>query len=263
MTHLVVEHLHVRYQQHVVLRDINLDASGGQLIGLIGPNGAGKSTLLRAIAGTLTPNAGRVLLDQTDLGAMDANRRARQVAVVPQSPHVPVAFKVAEVVLMGRHPHLPRFGGEQRHDYEVAQQAMQRTDTWGLADRRLGTLSGGELQRVLIARALAQEPRLLLMDEPTAHLDPKHQIATLNLARQLADSGLLVIIAIHDLTLAGQYADRLALLTGELLTYDAPERVLTTEWIRRAYDVAALISPHPHTGTPVVTLLADDPATVV
>jgi iron complex transport system ATP-binding protein len=258
MTHLSIEHLSVAYQRQVVLRDISLGACGGELLGLIGPNGAGKSTLLRTIAGVLAPTAGAVRLDGADLTHMQAIERARQVAVVPQGVRLPEAFSAAEVVLMGRNPHLPRFGGECARDYEVAQQAMIQTATWPLAERRIGTLSGGEQQRVLIARALAQEPRVLLLDEPTAHLDLKHQVATLKLARRLARTGLLVVAALHDLNLAAQYADRLALLSGELLICDAPAQVLTPEWIRRAYGVAALITAHPLAGTPVVALLADD-----
>jgi ABC-type cobalamin/Fe3+-siderophores transport system ATPase subunit len=259
-THLTIEHLSVAYQGQVVLRDISLSAHGGDVVGLIGPNGAGKSTLLRAIGGTLAPAAGAVRLDGIDVAEMRAIERARQIAVVPQSVRLPEAFSAGEVVLMGRNPHLPRFGGERAHDYEVAQRAMIQTSTWPLVERRMGTLSGGEQQRVLIARALAQEPRVLLLDEATAHLDLKHQVATLRLVRRLARSGLLVVAAMHDLNLAAQYADRLALLGGELLIYDEPGGVLTPEWIQRAYGVAALVTPHPLAGTPVVALLEEDEA---
>jgi iron complex transport system ATP-binding protein len=258
MTYLTIERLSVAYQRNFVLRDISLSARGGELLGVIGPNGAGKSTLLRTIAGTLAPTAGIVRLDGADLTQMAAIERARQVAVVPQGLRLPEAFTAAEIVLMGRNPHLPRFGGERPHDYEVAQQAMVQTATWALAERLVGTLSGGEQQRVLIARALAQEPRLLLLDEPTAHLDLKHQVATLKLARKLARAGLLVVVALHDLNLAAQYADRLALLSGELLVCDLPANVLTPGWIRRAYGVAAMVTAHPVAGTPVVALLADE-----
>jgi iron complex transport system ATP-binding protein len=259
MTHLAIEHLSVAYQNRVALRDVSLEARSGEIVVLIGPNGAGKSTLLRAIAGTLAPDAGRVCLDGADMAGLLPAERARLVAVVPQAARLPEAFTVAEVVLMGRNPHLPRFGGERPSDYLAAQQAMQRTDTWPLAERRVGELSGGEQQRVLIARALAQEPRVLLLDEATAHLDLRHQLATLRLARKLARSGLLVVAALHDLNLAAQHADRLALLDGGvLLASGAPAQVLKPELLRQAYGVAALVSAHPLTGAPLVAVLAEE-----
>jgi iron complex transport system ATP-binding protein len=255
---LTIEHLSAAYDRTVVLRDVSLVAEEGQVLGLIGPNGAGKSTLLRAISGTLAPTEGSIRLGDLDLRRLPATERARQVAVVPQGAHLPEGFRVAEVVLMGRAPHLPRFGGERACDREIARQAMLRTATWGLADRWIGELSGGERQRVLIARALAQEPRMLLLDEATAHLDLKHQTATLDMARRLARGGLTVIAALHDLNLAALYADRLALLyDGALLACDTPERVLTPAWLRQAYDVEAVVGAHPLYGTPLVALVAD------
>jgi iron complex transport system ATP-binding protein len=261
MTHLTIEHLSVAYQRRAALRDISLDARGSEVVVLIGPNGAGKSTLLRSIAGTLTPDAGRICVDGADMAGLSAAERARLVAVVPQAARLPEAFTAAEVVLMGRNPHLPRFGGERASDYQAAQQAMQRTETWELADRRVGELSGGEQQRVLIARALAQEPRVLLLDEATAHLDLRHQLATLRLVRKLARSGLLVVAALHDLNLAAQHADRLALLAaGELLACGSPAQVLTPELLRQVYGVAAIVSAHPLTGAPLVAVLAEEEA---
>jgi iron complex transport system ATP-binding protein len=258
MSNLTIEHLTAAYDRTLVLRDVSLVAQAGQVLGLIGPNGAGKSTLLRAISGALAPAEGGVRLGDLDLRRISAAERARHVAVVPQVAHLPESFSVAEVVLMGRAPHLPRFGGESARDREIARQAMLRTATWALADRWIGQLSGGERQRVLIARALAQEPRLLLLDEATAHLDLKHQTATLELARRLARGGLTVIAALHDLNLAALYADRLALLhQGALLACDTPERVLTPDCLRRAYDVDVLVGAHPLYGTPLVALVAE------
>ncbi len=255
---LTIENLSAAYDRTVVLRDVSLLAQAGQVLGLIGPNGAGKSTLLRAISGTITPTEGHIRLGESDLVRMPAAERARQVAVVPQGANLPEGFRVAEVVLMGRAPHLPRFGGESARDREIARQAMLRTATWALAERWIGELSGGERQRVLIARALAQEPQLLLLDEATAQLDLKHQTATLDTARRLARSGLTVIAALHDLNLAALYADRLALLhEGVLLTCDTPERVLTPDWLRRAYDVEAVVGRHPLYGTPLVALVTE------
>jgi iron complex transport system ATP-binding protein len=251
---LDIEDLALSYQQHTILRNLSFRAQGGELIGLIGPNGAGKSTLLRSIAGIIAPTQGRILLNQKSISQFTQRERAQHIALVPQSPRLPESFRAAEVVLMGRNPHLPRFSGERPRDYCIAQKAMQRTATWQFANRPIGSLSGGEQQRVILARALAQEPQVLLLDEPTAHLDLKYQIATLRLARQLAQDGLLVIIALHDLNLAAQYVDRLALISGELLAYDTPDRVLTPQNIHRAYDVSAIVAAHPISGTPMISI---------
>jgi len=253
---LEIQNLTAAYGGRTVLKNISLSAAGGEILGLVGPNGAGKSSLLRAISGTLAPTRGKILLDDNDLLALDATARAKKIAVVPQSTHVPEAFSAGEVVLMGRTPHLPLFGAERARDFEIAQDAMARTDADWYAERLMGELSGGEQQRVVIARALAQEPRVLLLDEATAHLDLKHQTAIWNLVRGLARSGLIVIAALHDLNLAAQYADRLALLcAGELLVCDAPPRVLTQDWLKRAYDIAAVVSEHPLYHTPIVSLV--------
>jgi iron complex transport system ATP-binding protein len=262
---LTIDHLSAGYGTRAALSDVCFEASPGEVVGVVGPNGAGKSTLLRAIGGTLAPARGRILLNGVDLSRMSATVRARQIAVVPQSTHLPGAFTVGEVVLMGRTPHMPLFGAESAHDYEVVHAALVRTETESLADRRVGELSGGEQQRVLIARALAQltggndaTPRVLLLDEATAHLDLKHQTAVWELVRQLARSGLIAIAAMHDLNLAAQYVDRLALLSsGRLLVYDRPSQVLTPEWLRRSYDISATVIAHPLYGTPLVALIAE------
>jgi iron complex transport system ATP-binding protein len=261
---LTIEHLSAAYGTRAVLIDVDFEAQAGEVVGVVGPNGAGKSSLLRAISGTLAPVRGRVLLNGADLSRVSVSMRARQIAVVPQGSHLPEAFTVGEVVLMGRTPHLPLLGAESAHDYEVVRAALTRTATETLVERRIGELSGGEQQRVLIARALAQitdgsavstQPRVLLLDEATAHLDMKHQGAIWRLVRQLARTGLIVIAVLHDLNLAAQYADCLALLSGgHLLVYDKPSRVLTPRWLRCAYDVSAIISPHPLYGTPLVAL---------
>src|SRR5262245_11593559 len=164
MSGLVIQNLSAAYGDRAALLDVSLAAASGQVLGLIGPNGAGKTTLLRAISGALRPTAGSIRLGHIDLLRLRAAERARRVAVVPQGAQLPEGFSVAEVVLMGRTPHLPRFGGERAADREIARQAMLRTATWELADRWIGELSGGERQRVLIARALAQEPQVLLLD---------------------------------------------------------------------------------------------------
>jgi iron complex transport system ATP-binding protein len=265
---LSIEHISAGYNGRVVLHDVSLCAQAGEIIGLVGPNGAGKSSLLRVISGILPPLTGTVRLTGQDLTRLSATARAREIAVVPQNSHLPEAFTVGEVVLMGWTPHLSLFGGERPRDYEIAQDAMARADVVQFGERLVGELSGGEQQRVLIARALAQvtdaasakrEPRALLPDEARAHLDLKHQTALWGLVRQLARAGLVVIAALHDLNLAAQFADRLALLSeGKLLVCDEPSRVLTSEWLRRAYEVGAVISSHPVYHTPLVALVEDE-----
>ncbi len=259
---LNIEHLSAAYGKRLALHDICMEARAGEVVGVVGSNGAGKSSLLRAISGSLAPTRGRVLLNGIDLSRLSVDVRARQIAVVPQSSHLPGAFTVGEVVLMGRTPYLPFLGSESTRDYEIVLAALTRTATEVLAERRIGELSGGEQQRVLIARALAQitadtgaQPRILLLDEATAHLDIKHQAAIWELVRELARSGLIVIAALHDLNLAAQCADRLALLSGgRLLVCDKPSQVLTPDWLWRAYDVSATVITHPLYGTPLVTL---------
>ena len=276
---LTIENISAAYNGRMVLHAVSLSARAGEIVGVIGPNGAGKSSLLRVISGTLKATTGSVHLDGMDLAHQTEIERARQIAVVSQNAHLPEAFTVGEIVLMGRTPYLSFLGGERPRDYQIADQAMRRTGTQEFAPRRVGELSGGEQQRVLIARALAQvtdpstrsgqasaissgEPQVLLLDEATAHLDLKHQMAIWELVRQLARSGLTVIAALHDLNLAAQYADRLALLReGELLVCDQPARVLTREWLRRAYDVAAIVRAHPLYHTPMVALISEERAT--
>jgi iron complex transport system ATP-binding protein len=259
MTTLTIDGISAAYKGRVVLRNISLCIRAGEVLGLIGPNGAGKSSLLRVIGGTLRPTQGSMRLDGEDLLRMSAVERACHIAVVPQSLHVPEAFTAAEVVLMGRTAHLPRFGRERARDLQVACEAMQRTATWPLAERRMGELSGGEQQRVLIARALAQEPGVLLLDEATAHLDLKHQAAILHFVRGLARTGLIVIAAMHDLNLAAQFADRLALVRhGQVLVCDEPTQVLTHHWLQQAYDVAVMVASHPLYQTPMVALVAEE-----
>ncbi|MEP7200341.1 MAG: ABC transporter ATP-binding protein, partial [Chloroflexota bacterium] len=187
---------------------------------------------------------------------LSARQRAQRIAVVPQGARLPDAFTVMEVVLMGRTPYLSLLGAESAEDKRIAQWAMAQTDTLAFAERRIGELSGGEQQRVLVARALTQQPQVLLLDEATAHLDLKHQAEILGLARRMArDCGLIVIAALHDLNLAALYADWLALLRdGELLALDTPANVLTPSLLQRAYDVAVVVSEHPIHHTPLVAL---------
>ena len=234
---LEIRSLSVAYRDRLALRNLNLSLSAGQILGVIGPNGAGKSTLIRALSGILSPTSGQITLNGIDITRLSAAERARLIAVVPQAIALPPAFTAYETVLMGRTPHLNWLGQTSRRDEEIVSQVMQRTDTIQLAERRVGELSGGEQQRLLLARALAQAAPLLLMDEPTSHLDLQYQLSLLGQVRDLVRrENLAVLIVLHDLNLVARYADRVALLTqGELRAFGTPQEVLTSELLSQAY----------------------------
>ena len=251
---LAFESLSIHYGSRVALHNISLRVAPGEVLAVIGPNGAGKSTLIRAASGGLVPAQGRALLGDMEAHRLPPERRARRVAIVPQAVRLPEAFTVWQTVLMGRTPYLSWLGRESRADFAQAQAAMERVDIASLASRSIGELSGGEQQRVLIARALAQAAPILLMDEPTAHLDLKYQVSLLTLARDLAhQEKLVVLVALHDLNLAAQFADRVALLVkGELRTLGLPAEVLTPANLSLAYDLPVSVIAHPAHGTPLV-----------
>ncbi|MBI4606452.1 MAG: ABC transporter ATP-binding protein [Planctomycetes bacterium] len=252
---LKVEGITVCYGARTALEDASLEVRPGEILALIGPNGSGKSTLIRAASGVIAPRRGRVTADGEDVHGLRPALRARKLAVVPQAVSLPEAFTARETVLLGRTAYLGWLGHETPADREAAAAAMERTRTAGLAARRLGDLSGGERQLVLVARALAQRARFLLMDEPTAHLDLRHEAAILGLARELAHSdGLGVLVALHDLNLAARHADRAALLdAGRIAATGSPAEVLTPERLSAAYGTEVEVVRHPDTGLPVVS----------
>jgi iron complex transport system ATP-binding protein len=251
---LSIDDVTIRYEARTVLRQVNLSVNAGEVVALIGPNGVGKSTLIRACSGTLKPIGGRVTIDGQDMHRLGAADRARLIAVVPQAVRLPESFSVFETVLMGRTPYLGWLGRESEKDRSAVAAALDRTGTSELAERPLGELSGGEQQRVLIARALAQAARTLLLDEPTAHLDLKHQAGVLGLVCDLAHAAdHAVLIALHDLNLAAQYADRVALLSsGTVAAIGPPEEVLTEETLSPAYGLRIAVYEHPAHGAPLV-----------
>jgi iron complex transport system ATP-binding protein len=224
---LDVEGLGVRLGGGEILRDVTLEVTAGSWGCVIGPNGAGKTTLLHAVAG-LAPFEGRVGLWGQELRAYPRRERARLVALVPQQPVIPEGVTVEDYVLLGRTPHLGVLGTERRSDLVAVERALGRLELVWAAERRLDTLSGGELQRVVLARALAQEAPLLLLDEPTTGLDLGHQIRVLELVDELRrEDGLTVLSTMHDLTLAGRFADRFALLShGRLVAKGSRTDVL-------------------------------------
>jgi iron complex transport system ATP-binding protein len=225
-----------------VVDAIDLTVPEGEWLALIGPNGAGKTTLLRAIA-RLVRFVGSIAVNGRPTNAMSRTELTRLVAAVPQDPTTPPWMTVGEYVLLGRTPHLGRLAKEGRRDREAAARALERLDLADYGERRLGTLSGGEKQRAVVARALAQEARIVLLDEPTAALDIGHQQQALELLDALrAESGLTLVAAMHDLTVAAHYADRMVLLDrGRVVADGAPEQVLTESLIAKHYDASIRI----------------------
>ena len=255
------EGLSCEVEAQTLLDGVDLYAGRGRLVGLIGPNGAGKTTLLRAMSGILSYREGSVRLDGEDLESLSSRDVAASLALVPQIAPYTHGFTSIEIVLMGRYPHLGRFQIEGREDDRIARESMRMTDTERFAARTLDTLSGGERQRVFVSRALAQQPRVLLLDEPTSNLDVFHQLKVFDLVRRLVDDGLTAIAAIHDLNMAARYCDRLALLSeGRVLAEGTPEEVLSPDAIERAFGVEAAVYRDPITGSLAVSLIGPAPS---
>lgn len=254
MTTLAAESVTCGYGARTILREVSLSVTGGEVVGVIGPNGSGKTTIVRVLSGVLAPVQGRVTLDGAPLPVGDRRRLARHVGVMPQDPALSFPFTALEVVLMGRAPHLPPLTLPRAADLAVARAAMQSLDVGDLETRRLDQLSGGERQRVLLARALAQEPRLLLLDEPTSHLDLRHQVGMYELLRQRArGTGVGVLSVLHDLNLAGMYCDRLVLLAaGRVVADGTPDDVLQASVLGDAFGTRVYVGKHERTGQPVV-----------
>jgi iron complex transport system ATP-binding protein len=260
MSDLILDQVSVAYAgaegPRLALEQVNLALREGQVLALLGPNGSGKTTLIRAASGVLPLRKGQVRVSGTRKALHDLApaERARCVAVVPQAAHLPGGFTVAEAVSLGRTPYLGWAGRESQNDLKQVRWAMERTNLLELASRPLGTLSGGEQQRVLVARALAQGSPILLFDEPTAHLDLRNQVEILlliaGMARQERKS---VLIALHDLNQAARIADRVALISaGRIVCVGAPQEILTSELLTRLYGIRVLVIPHPVEGTPLI-----------
>jgi iron complex transport system ATP-binding protein len=257
VTGVALEDVSVTLDGTPVLRGITLSVPPGGRVCLIGPNGSGKTTLLRTVAG-LVRHAGRVRVGGAAPADLDRRALARRVALVPQQPVVPPGMSVLDYVLMGRTPHIPYLGSESRRDLEAVGTVLDQLDLARLAPRRLDSLSGGELQRAVLGRALAQQAPVLLLDEPTTGLDVGHQQQVLELVELLRErEELTVISAMHDLTLAGQFADELVLLDGGRLAAAGPARaVLTEEVVGRHYRASVRVLEDPDGGLVVVPVRA-------
>lgn len=254
--HLQASHLCWQAAAAHIVRDVSLHVAQGELVGLLGPNGSGKSTLLRMIYRILKPASGSVEVSGSDVWRSSARDNARAMAVLAQENTGEFELLVRDVVLMGRTPHQSPFARDSAEDFRIVAQALERVDAKYLSERMFSTLSGGEKQRVLMARALAQQAPLLVLDEPTNHLDVRHQFELMNLIRSL---GLTALAALHELPLAAHYCDRLYLLKdGALVAQGTPSEVLTPEIIADVYGVRALVRPSPRSGKPLIEFLPDE-----
>jgi iron complex transport system ATP-binding protein len=254
------EGLALAYDGRAVLDGVDVVVAPGELLGVIGPNGAGKTSLVRLLAGGATPDGGRVVLGGRSLPEWSRRERARTIALVPQDPRVEFPFTVLEIVLMGRAPHLTGLGFAGPDDLHRARASLARLGLEGLEARRLDALSGGERQRVFLARALAQDPAVLLLDEPTTHLDLRHQTEILDVVREgVRERGLAALAVLHDLNLAAVACDRLMLLAqGKVAVMGTPSEVLTQDAIERAFATRVHVRRHDLTDVPVILPLPRD-----
>jgi iron complex transport system ATP-binding protein len=255
---LAVVGIEVRIAGRALVSDVTLTVDRGEVVGLVGPNGAGKSTLLRAISG-VQPADGGIAIEGRPAADFDRREFARSVAVVQQLPEAPPSMRVGDLVLLGRHPHLGWFEHESARDRQIARLAMTRAGCLGFADRELVTLSGGERRRAFIARGLAQEPALMLLDEPTANLDAGAQAEVCELLRELAADGVGVLVVLHDLTLAAAYCDRVVLLAnGRVLDSGPPTEVITAEQVARMYGSGVTVVRVTEHGRPIIVPVTRD-----
>ena len=244
-----VEAVTFAYGSDAVLRDVSCTIGRGEFVGIIGPNGSGKSTLLRLMSGYLRPARGQVAIDGRPVERLSRAALGRLIGVVPQDTLVALPFTVMEMVLLGRTPHGAGFAFEDEHDLAAARRAMERTDTVALAGRRVTELSGGERQRVILARALAQEPRILLLDEPAAFLDIRHEVEMYDLLRDLQREGMTVVSVLHDLNIAALYCDRLVLLAGgQVARAGTPAEVVTYQMLTEVYGTEVYVAMNDVTG---------------
>ncbi len=250
---LEVRGLEFSYGKKKILQDVSFTLSSKEIVGVVGPNGAGKSTLIKLLTKVLTPSSGEILLHGQPIEKMGRLGLARQLAVVPQSGELPTDYRVYDLVMMGRTPHLGFLAREGKRDHDLVQRIMQRTDTWQFRDRFASDLSGGEKQRVVLGRALVQEPIFLLLDEPTNHLDLKYQIEVLSLVRQEVQNGLGALVVLHDLNLATRLCDRLLVMQqGTVVAEGKPSDVLTESLVASVYGASVRILQDADKGSVIV-----------
>jgi len=254
---LEIKNLVCGYVEKEIIKQVSFSAKEGEFLGIIGPNGSGKTTLLRSITGLLKYWEGEVLYNGRNISKIPLREFAQNVAVLPQILNINFSFTVQQLVLMGRYPYLKKFQSINKKDLDIAKNSMSLTDISHLTERRVGELSGGEWQRVLIAQALTQEPKLLLLDEPTTHLDITHQIETLDLVKKLnEEKGLTIVVVLHDLNLASEYCEKIIMLeNGEIYREGTPEEVLTYKNIEEVYKTIVVVIENPVSKKPHVVLI--------
>lgn len=252
-----VNSISFRYHKDWVLEDVSFRVEKGEFVGVIGPNGSGKTTLLKILYRLLSPQKGEILFELVPMKKMDRNDIAKRIAVVAQETQLLFPFSVLETVLMGRSPYLGQLMFESGKDLEISKRAMEWTNILPFSERPMDELSGGERKRVFIARALAQEPEVILLDEPTANLDIHHQIDFLDLILTLnRERGLTIVMASHDINIASEFCDRLILLQGgRIYKMGTPEEVITEENIESVYGCEVWIDQNPISGMPRISLL--------
>ena len=258
---LEAKNISIKYGERVAVRDASLRLEAGKIVAILGPNGAGKSTLLRALNGSVTADSGEVLLNERPLNTFARRVVARHIAVVAQEADVRFPVSVFEFVMGGRYSwsSASAWGWENERDVEIAEHAISETELVGFESRLMNELSGGERQRAVVARALATEARIFLLDEPTANLDLAHQATMLRLIRQRCDQiQSAAVVVTHDVNLAAEFSDHVMLLkAGETIAFGAPHEVLTAERLQQVFDLRVLVDAHPVSGAPRITPVHD------
>ncbi len=264
-TSVRLENIEFSYGKLPVIRGITTDFIDGELVSIVGPNGAGKTTLLKIISGLIQPAQGEVDILGEQIGQISSKERGKLICSVPQNPKLPSDMKLIDFVLLGRNAHLNLTRWESDQDIQKAMTAMRLTDIEELAERNLGQISGGELQRGMLAMAITQESPVMLLDEPTSNLDLSHQSKVLNLISKMHnEKNRTTIMAIHDLTLAAQYSTRMILISEGVIFADGkPTEVLTESNIAATYGADVVIIPHPKGGSPVILPTSEDYPKVV
>jgi len=249
-----INNLKWSYHKSQILKGIDFEFRKNCFYGIIGPNGSGKTTLLKNITKILLPQKGTIFINNEDIIDMKNIKVAKIISVVPQSTNLEFEFSVMDVVLMGRNPHIRRFNSESATDIEIAKKAMDLTNTWHLREKSITKISGGERQRVIIARAIAQQAKIMLLDEPVSQLDIHHQVEILNIIKDLNRREMITVITVlHDLNLASQYCDYLLLMDeGKVIKHGLPEQIITPENILKAYGIKVYITKNPITKSPLV-----------